>query len=237
VPDPLDTYRPARTAPPEVMLLHGALPAAPEWRLHPSALRLPLDWLRTVRSDYIALGGFHEFRSPFDFDVASSIPACYPGSFASLDFSELAPRGLVIVEVEAGGRPRIERRESPVAPVRDLGRLDIGRYASETDVAAAIGLRLPPGALPVATLTGEPSFALDAERVLAALQPAVGHALIEDGTWIRDAAALDALASQDTVVGHVVRLGRLRIDEAKDTDARMAAERALRAAVRALGAA
>ena len=156
------------------MLVHGAVPIAPEWRLHPLALRLPMEWLAAVQSDYIALGGFHEFRAPNDFDVAGRIPACYPGSFASLDSTELAPRGVVIAEIEAGRPPRLERRESAVAGVRDLGRLDIGRYADEQAVADGVLQRLPAGALPVVTLAGEPSFALDAATVVSGAR-AVGR--------------------------------------------------------------
>lgn len=237
VPEPLDTYRPARAPHLEVMLVHGALPIAPEWHLHPLALRLPIEWLVAVQSDYIALGGFHEFRAPYDFDVASRIPACYPGSFASLDSSELAPRGVVIAEIEVGRPPRLERRESAVAAVRDLGRLDIGRYADEQAVASGVLQRLPVGALPVVTLAGEPSFALDAAAVVNVLEPSVGRAFVDDDTWMGDAAVLDALAHDDTVAGHVVRLGRARIAAAKDADTRMAAERALRTSLRALGAA
>ena len=48
-------------------------------------------------------------------------------------------------------------------------------------------------------------------------------------------ARLDAIAEDDTVAGHVVRLGRARVAAASDDAERAVAERALRIALHALG--
>ena len=236
-PDPLAGYVPSRRpGVTQVVLLHGAVPASPQWELAPAALRVPVEWLLGLEADYVALGGLHEYRAPFDFDIATRINACYPGSFAALDLTEFGPRGFVIADVEAGRAPRLERRETSLAFVRDLGRLDVTALSGDEAVAHAIIRETPPGAIPVMTLSGQPSFPLDPERILAIVQAEVGHAGIVDETWGAESEGFDAIAREDTVAGHLVRLGRERLEVARDGAGRLAAERALRLALRKLRA-
>jgi exonuclease SbcD len=236
-PDPLTTYAPdRRPGVTEVVLLHGAVPASPQWALSPAALRLPLEWLLTLEADYVALGGLHEYRAPFDFDIATRINACYPGSFAAMDLTELGPRGFVVAEVEAGRAPRLQRHETALASVRDLGRLDVTDLSDDEQVAQAIIRETPAGTIPVVTLFGRPSFPLDPDRILSLVQPDVDHAGITDETMAAGSDGFDALAREDTVAGHLVRLGRERLEDAREAPSRLAAEQALRLALRTLRA-
>ncbi|MFW6201030.1 MAG: metallophosphoesterase family protein [Gemmatimonadota bacterium] len=233
-PDPLAGFSRADAPGVHVVLLHGAVRDAPHWATAPGALRLEPESLARLEADYIALGDYHRHRPPAEFDAGGAVPACYVGSFAALDLTEAGPRGYVIAEVEEGRPPAVRLAPSGVTPVADIGDFDVSPYASDAEVADAVAERVPGEAIPVARLVGTPAFPLDADAVRAALVERFGHVGMEDASRYYAAGRLDELAEEDTVIGHVVRIGRRRIDEAADEKARDVAEHALRLALSAL---
>ncbi|MGH7459268.1 MAG: metallophosphoesterase family protein [Longimicrobiaceae bacterium] len=230
-PDPLTGFRRAQREGVHLVLLHGSVPDAPHWRPSPNCLQLPPDKLAGIDADYFALGDYHRFRAPLDFGGA---PCCYPGSFAALDLTETGPRGYVLVDLEPGAAPKVRHLSSGVTPVEEVGEVDVSGCASEVEAAARVAGRIDGNAIPVGVLTGEPAVPLDPEGVLAELKARFGHALVRDQLRYHDSARLDELAEEDTVVGHLVRIGRRRIEEAEDEDNREVARRALHIALAAL---
>ena len=232
--DPLATFRRAGQPGVHVVLIHGSVPDAPHWIMSQSSLRLPMERLANLEADYIALGDYHRFRPPREFDASGTSPACYSGSFAALDLTETGPRGYVVAEVRPDGSPRVRHCSSEVPPVEDLGEFDVSPYESEVDVADAVARRASEGTIPVVCLTGTPGFPLDIDVVCTELQERFQHAHVIDKSSYYASDSLEELARQDTVVGHVVRIGRHRIEEAEDEAQWLAAEGALRVALNAL---
>jgi hypothetical protein len=215
-----------------VVLLHGSVPDSPHWDTAAGGLRLEPEALAALDADYIALGDYHRFRPPAGFGGA---PACYAGSFAALDLTEDGTRGDVLAVLEPGAAPRVELRPSGVTPVVDVGAVDVGGVETDVEAARAVAARVPASSVPVARLTGSPPFPLSADAVATELRTRFGAALVRDDTSFHASTRLDELAETDTVVGHVVRLGRARITAAPDPERRRAAERALRVALTGLG--
>lgn len=256
-PDPLATFRRADREGAHVVLVHGPTRDAPHWSSSGNALPLEHDALAALDADYIALGDYHRHRPPSEFAADDSVPACYAGSFAALDVTEHGTRGYVAVDVEPGRAPVVDLRSSGVTPVANLGAIDVtGREnvaevvervvealnahagASEdqdgrADAAASVGEDAAI-AVPVVHLVGAPEFPLSGDDVARHLAERFGHAKVEDATRYYDSARLNELAERDTVAGHVVRLGRRRIEDAEDEDARRVADHALRLALDAL---
>lgn len=231
-PDPLSTFRRTEAEGVHVVLLHGAVQDAPHWE-GGSALRLPAERLAGLEVDYIALGDYHRFRPPRE--LGGELRACYPGSFAAVDLSEAGEHGAVVAEVKAGAEPRVRLLDCGVPPVVRLDGLDVTPFPDEAAVAEAAGQRLPPEAVPVVRLEGEPSFPLDAERIRVRLEERYGCAAVEDDARYYGSARLEELARQKTVAGHVARLGLARVEEVEREEERRAAEEGLRIALRALG--
>jgi DNA repair exonuclease SbcCD nuclease subunit len=234
VDDPLSTYARADLPGVHVVLLHGSVEFSPHWKIGKNALRLPLEDLARLECDYVALGDYHGFRAPERFRGDSPARACYPGSFAALDLTETGPRGFVIAELEPGRPPRVAHHPSAVPLLQDLGEIDVGGATDHDEVMRRIAQRAGVGALPVARLTGVPDFPLDADVLSHRLEERYGFARVFDASTFYASARLDRIADDDTVAGHVVRLGRRAIDAAGDPDAGAIAERALRIALRAL---
>ena len=182
--------------------------------------------------DYIALGDCHRPQLPEEFD---GVPACYPGSFAATDLTETGTRGVAIIDLEPGAPPRVGIRDSGVAPVASID-LDVSAFMDDIQVAEAAVALLPARCVPVVRLAGEPGYPLDADVVGTELRERYGHAAVVDETRYFASDRLDDLAAGDTVAGYVVRLGRERVERAGSPEEREVAQRALRVALRALGA-
>lgn len=228
--DPVATFRRAEGEGVHVALLHASVHDAGHWKASGSSLATTAGALADLAVDYIALGDHHRSRLPEDFD---GIPACYPGSFAACDLTETGPRGYVLATVGPGGPPRVEHRDAGVLPATSV-ELDVSAHPDHVRIAEALARMIPHRGVPVARLVGEPSFPLDADVVKAELAARYGHAEVVDETRYYASSRLDELAEQDTVSGHVVRLGRARIETAGTAGDRAVAQRALRAALRAL---
>lgn len=229
--DPIATFRRADGPGVHVALLHAAVHDATHWRGSGNVLAADPDALGLLEVDYIALGDHHRHRPPEDFGGA---PACYPGSFAATDLTEHGPRGFVIVDVEPGAPPTVEHVDAGIPAVATL-ELDVSGCEDDVQVAEAAGQALPAGAVPVVRLVGEPAFPLDADAIAIELAERHGHAQVIDETRYYAAERLTELAGRDTVVGHIVRLGRERIHAADSAEEREVAQRALRVALRTMG--
>ena len=230
-PDPLATFQRADQPGLHVALLHGSVPGAPHWEAG-SALQLPADRLARLTVDYIALGDYHRFRPPDEFPERT--PACYSGSLAAVDISEIGPKGLAIVDLEAGAAPRVRLHQTEVAQVVRLDEFDVTAHTDEGSMADAIGEALPDRCIPVVRLAGEPAVPLDADRVRTLLEERFGHATVLDDTRFYDSARVRDLALEKTVAGHVARLGLERVNRAEDDAGRRIAERGLRLALRVM---
>jgi len=231
---PLSTFERAELPGVHVVLLHGSVEFSPHWKIGKNALRVPLDALAALACDYVALGDYHGFRPPDRFGGEGASRACYPGSFAALDLTEVGPRGYAIAEVEPGRPPRVVHHASAVPPLHDVGAIDVGGAADHDEVVGRIAALVDDGTLPLARLVGVPDFPLDVDFVRDRLAERFGFAQLLDASTFYASARLDEIAVDDTVAGHVVRLGRSRIDAAGDEAGKAIAERALRIALRAL---
>ena len=227
--DPISTFRRRDGSGVHVALVHASVHDAGHWRASGSSLTTTTEKLGGLDVDYIALGDHHRPRLPEDFD---EVPACYPGSFAACDLTESGPRGFVIAEIHEDSL-RVEHRDSQVRHVSAV-EFDVSGSPDHVHVVEGLGRMLPPRIVPVVRLVGEPSFPLDADVVAAELSERYGHAQVTDETRYYASARLDELAELDTVAGHVVRLGRDRIEAAEPGREKVVAQRALRAALRAL---
>jgi hypothetical protein len=150
-----------------------------------------------------------------------------------VDATETGPRGYVVVELESGSPPRVTHHPSAVPQLQDLGDVDVGGATDHDEVMRRIADRVEPGALPIARLVGVPDFAPDTELLTRRLQERFGFAHVADASTYYASGRLDRVADDDTVAGHVVRVGRQRV-AAAEADEQAIAERALRIALRAL---
>jgi exonuclease SbcD len=228
--DPLPTFQRHSAPGVHVALFHAAVRNGDHWTNSGNSLVATPDELNALEVDYIALGDYHRPRLPDEFPGGR---ACYPGSFAATDLTETGVRGFVIATVDAGRGPSVDYRDAGVRPAAAV-ELDVSALEDDIQVAEAAARAVSARAVPSVRLVGEPSFPLDADRIAAELNERFGHAAVYDETRYYASSRLDELAELDTVVGHVVRLGRTRIEDAVGTQ-RMVAQRALRVALRALG--
>lgn len=228
--DPVPTFQRAGGAGVHVALLHASVHDAGHWQASGSSLTTTAPALASLDVDYIALGDHHRPRLPEDFD---GVPACYPGSFAACGLTETGPRGYVLAAVAAGKPPRVEHRDAGVMQVAAI-ELDVSTHTDHVRITETLTQMVPPRAVPVVKVVGEPSFPLDADTIATELAERYGHAEVSDETRYYASSRLDELAEMDTVSGHVVRLGRERIEAAADPAERTVAQRALRVALRAL---
>ncbi len=227
--DPFSSFERASADGLHVALLHGSVPGAPHWD---SGSSLSFSWeaLAGLDVDYVALGDLHRFRET---DELNGIPACYPGSFAAVDFSERGLRGPVLVELSPGGPVRIERCSSGVREVSEAVVIDVSPCMNDLEVAELASSQLE-SAYPVVTLEGEPAFPLDAGVVKGVLEERYGAATLVDRSRFFDAGRLEEIARRSTVAGHVARLGLAKIEAAETPEDRHAAEQGLRIALRVM---
>lgn len=229
-PDPTTTFQRHPAGGVHVAVLHAYVQGLGRPGKDRNALTLDLDALDRLEVDYIALGDQHRTMLPEHF---SGRPACYPGSFAATDLTEVGDRGYVLVDISPGTAPAIEHRDAGVRPVAAV-EVDVSACADDAGVAAAAETLVTEGVVPVVRLVGEPSFPLDADRVAGMLTDRYGHAAVADETRYYAGSRLSELAESDSVAGHVVRLAKERMDAATDDAHRTTAEQALRVVLRAL---
>ncbi len=239
-PDPAAGFVRAPNHGVHVALLHASMPAAPNWK-GGHTLRLSAETIGRLDVDYLALGDWHQHRTPGDLSGAGELPACYPGSFAALDLTESGAHGYVVADLDAGAAPTITLHPSGLPSVMELERLDVSRCSCEREVADSVADALraetddrSAEAYPVVTLCGELEFPLDAAKVGAMVAERFGAARVKDDAWYFSSERLRELAGENTIPGHVARLGAEGIAGAGDAEERRLLERALRLALRHL---
>lgn len=230
---PLATLRRVEKDGFHVALLHASVMDSPRWAADGTALRVLPEELARLPVDYIALGDHHRHRPP---EAFADAPACYPGSFAAVDLTETGPRGVVTADLSRNEPVRVRHRPLDVTAVFDLGELDVSSFEDENALVAALVATAPPRGFPIATLTGTSAFPLDVERIESSLGERFGQARLRDASRYYSHRRLDELAAEDTVAGHLVRLARARVEGATEPRERRVADRALRIALRELGA-
>lgn len=213
-----------------VVLLHGSVPGAPHWG-GGSSLPLPLESLRALDADYVALGDLHRFRDSGELD---GIPACYPGSFAAVDLTEAGLRGPVVVELTPGRAPVLERLASGVREVSEPVEVDVSPCTTDLEVADEIERLVGPDRIPSVDLHGEPAYPLDPDAIRAILDERFGAAGLRDRSRFFEAGRLEELADENTVAGHVARIGITAIEAENDEAERAFLEQGLRIALRVL---
>lgn len=229
---PLETLQRPDEPGVDIALLHASLSMTEHWEAGANTLSPTEDDLAALGVDYVALGDYHRPRLPAEFQ--EGLTACYPGSFSAVRRSEVGPRGVVLVEIEAPGRLRTELLPTAVPFVAEPDPIDLTGMEDQGAVVEAIAARVPVGALPRITLTGSPAFALDSESLHTALVERWGFAQVKDESWYFDSGRLSDLAESDTVAGHLVRRARARIENAVDEAEKRDLEDALRQALAAL---
>lgn len=232
-PDPLGTFekaRPGSRPSVHVVLLHGSVPGAPHWG-GGSSLALTLEELHALDVDYVALGDLHRFRGPGELD---GVGGCYPGSFAGVDLTEAGLHGPVLVTLSPGAAPDIERLSSGVREVGSPASINVSECMTDLEVYDEVVRLLPPDEYPSVDLEGEAAYPLDAEAIRAMLEERFGSLALRDSSHFFEVRRLEELAGQDTVAGHVARLGLARITAALDDDERRTLEQGLRIALRVM---
>ena len=232
-PDPIATFERARSAAStaaHVVLLHGSVPGAPHWASG-SSLSLAWEGLAGLEVDYIALGDLHRFRAPEELE---GLPACYPGSFAAVDMTEAGLRGPVLVHLEPGSTPRLERITSGVREVGAPAAVDVSDCVTDLEVYEAAVRILSPEAYPSIDLEGEPVYPLDPEAIRSMLEERFGAVALRDRSRFFETGRLAELSAENTVAGHVARIGLRRIAEADSPEERAAREQGLRIALRVM---
>jgi len=212
-----------------IVLVHGSVPGAPHWE-GGSSLSVSWEALAGLDVDYVAMGDLHRFRGP---DELNGVCACYPGSFAAVDFTERGLRGPVLVELSPDRPPRIERLSGGVREVSEAVTIDVSSCMTDLEVADLASSRLE-SAYPVVALEGEPAFPLDPAVVRGVLKERYGAVTLVDRSRFFHAARLEEIARQSTVAGHVARLGLTKIEATTTPEDRQAAEQGLRIALRVM---
>jgi len=236
VEDPLSTFERADDQGIHVVLMHAQIDDAPDApTTERSLLHVNMAQLAALEADYIALGGCHHFISPVELDPSERIPACNAGSFAALDADDKGQRGFVDVELKEDLPPRVQLNSSGLAEVVDFGEFDVTPYGSEMQVADAIADSSGTGDIPLVDLVGTPVFPLDADVVRAELCGRLGHVLLTDRSTYAHSGRVGEIADGDTILGHVARLNRDRIDAAENTEEEALQDRALRIVLKELG--
>lgn len=236
VEDPLSTFARSTDEGTHVVLLHAEVDDAPDRpATERSLLHVNLAQLADLDVDYIALGGCHHFISPLELDPGNEIPACNAGSFAALDGGDRGQRGFVDVDLEEALPPRVELNSSGLAEIVGVGTFDVTPYGSDMQVAEAIAESGSAGAIPVVELVGTPVFPLDADAVRAELCGRLGHVLVSDRSTYALSGRVGEIADRDTILGHVVRLNRDKIDSAANAHEEALQDRALRIVLKELG--
>ncbi len=228
-PDPLVGFERREGPGLHVVLVHASLPGAPHWGPGSSLVASP-EALARLEVDYVALGDLHRFRGP---DELEGSPACYPGSYVGVDFTESGPRGPVLVDLTPGRPPMIERLTTPVREVGEPFSFDVSSFSTDLEVVDGISGRVG-AAYPVVVLEGEPSFALDPEAVRAMLEERHGAVSVKDRSRFFAPARLAEISRRNTIAGHVARLALAEIEGAADEEARIEIEQGLRIALRVM---
>ena len=213
--DPLQGLKRDPSAPAglHIAMIHGSLPASPEWDYRRRDLPVPTADLPLSGLDLVALGHYHNFMERWFGDTL----ALYPGTLEGLKWSESGERAFVVVQV-GEGNVRVERVPFPGRRIQD-DALDIGRLG---DPADGLARRLEEMAgldrIVRLRLTGaaQPGFSADSLR--ARFAEKFFHLDIDDRTLSVDERWRQRIADERTVRGLFVRRMKERMAAAPEDE-------------------
>lgn len=234
-PDPLPGFVRSADDGLHVVLLHAGILDNPDWG-GGHGLRTSAASIQGIDADYVALGDYHGSRLPGDIPGGRS---AYSGSLAAVRLGETGVRGALVVELDPDRLPAGHLESSSAPQLVEVDPIDVSDARADLEAADRIGsvidrTSIPGGSYPVVRIVGEPPYPLDPDRITDALVARFGFAVVKDETRFIDSTRLQALASEPSIVGHVVRLGLQRLENEQTDADRLVAERALRIALRAL---
>ncbi|MDZ4806092.1 MAG: DNA repair exonuclease [Candidatus Eisenbacteria bacterium] len=230
--DPLLHMRRDETAGPglHIGMVHGSLPASPEWEFRRRDLAIPTAELAGSGLDLLALGHYHNFLEKWFGDTL----ATYPGTLEGLKYSESGERSFVTVDLTDVG-VAVERSPYPgrriIDEIFDLdraGQADLGLVKRLEELAGLDRIvRL--------TLTGHAPAGFDASVIRSRAANQFFHLDIEDQSLTVDERLASRLASEHTVRGLFVRKMQERLSGGPEAD-RPLVMAALRAGLAEFGA-
>lgn len=231
-PDPLQKLRKDEAAGPgfSIGMVHGSLPASPEWEFRRRDLAIPTAELATSGLDLLALGHYHNFLEKWFGDTLVS----YPGTLEGLKYSEAGERSYVTVDLTDTGAA-LERSPYPgrriIDETHDLdraGQADLGLIKRLEELAGLDRIvRL--------TLTGHAPTGFDAEVIRARLAHQFFHLELDDESLTVDERLASRLATERTVRGLFVRRMQERLTGSPEAE-RPLVMAALRAGLAEFGA-
>jgi exonuclease SbcD len=190
-------------------MVHGSLPASPEWEFRRRDLAIPTAELSSSGLDLLALGHYHNFLEKRFGDTLVT----YPGTLEGLKYSESGERAFVTVEFGADG-VALERTPYPGRRLVD-DTFDLDRAGT---AAAALDKRLDELAgldrIVRLTLTGHAPADFDAAAVRARRADRFFHLELDDRSLTVDDRLAARLADERTVRGLFVRRMQERIAKA-----------------------
>jgi hypothetical protein len=150
--------------------------------------------------------------------------------------TDIGVHGFVVVDLDEGAIPQVTLHSSGLGEVTTLN-IDVSPCESEVEVFEAVSEQLSEEQIPSIRLIGQPGFPLDVDVLLLHLKKRFGHAKVVDESLYFSSKRIEELSQQNTVVGHVARLGGERIASASDESEKQIADRGLRIALKELGVA
>ncbi|HEX7878789.1 MAG TPA: DNA repair exonuclease [Candidatus Eisenbacteria bacterium] len=224
-PDPLLALRKDDTAGEglHIGMIHGSLPASPEWEFRRRDLAIPTAELPQSGLDLLALGHYHNHLEKWFGDTLVT----YPGTLEGLKYSESGERSFVTVDFAAEGTS-LERTPYPgrriIDETFDLDRAGTAGTELEKHLDQLAGL----DRIVRLTLTGHAPAGFDAATLQARRADKFFHLELDDQSLTVDERLASRLAGERTVRGLFVRRMQEKIAacEAADRPLAMAALRA-----------
>jgi DNA repair exonuclease SbcCD nuclease subunit len=224
-PDPLLALRRDDTAGEglHIGMVHGSLPASPEWEFRRRDLAIPTAELAQSGLHLLALGHYHNHLEKWFGDTLVT----YPGTLEGLKYAEWGERSFVAVEFSDEG-VSLERTPYPGRRIIDES-FDLDRAGA---AAAGLDRRLDELAgldrIVRLTLTGHAPAGFDAATLRARRADKFFHLELDDQSLTVDERLASRLAGERTVRGLFVRRMQERIAgcSAEDRPLAMAALRA-----------
>jgi DNA repair exonuclease SbcCD nuclease subunit len=213
-----------------VAMVHGSLPAGPEWEFRRRDLPIPTADLAASGLDLLAMGHYHNFMEK----RFGSTLVVYPGTLEGLKFSETGVRSFSIATLDDSGA-RIERVPYPGREMIET-TIDLDRIGSEVGALEEKIRSLAGGDRIVrVVLTGRVASNFQSDGLARKLAAEFFHLVIDDRTLKIDERWAARLAGERTIRGFFVRKMQERIGAAPESE-RPVLEMALRAGLAEFGA-
>ena len=206
-----------------IAMIHGSVPATPEWEYRRRDLPVPIAELAGSGLDLLAMGHYHNFMEK----SFGGTTVVYPGTLEGLKYSETGVRSFAVAVLDDTG-VTIERTAYPGREIVDE-TIDLDRTPGtirflEEEILSRAGR----DRIARFRLTGNAEVTLDAGRLAARLAGDFFHLSIDDRTVRVDGRWAERLAGERTVRGLFVRKMNARIEAAAEAERPML-EAALRA--------